>query len=110
MLARSLEERVQRVAGRTFRKAELHVIAKVVGKGAGLSRTRLMVRVCERLEWRRPTGALKVRECRDLLEAMERDGWFRLPPKRKGRPIGSRTRVPLTLAGEPRASLVGTAG
>lgn len=102
--------RAQRVAGRTFSDPELQVVAEVVGNGAGLSRTQLMVQVCERLEWRRPTGALKVRECRDLLEAMEREGWFRLPPKRKGRPLGSRTRVPLTLAGKPGEPLVGTIG
>lgn len=110
MLGRAMGNRVQRVAGRTFLEAELQVIAEVVAQGAGLTRTRLMIQVCERLEWRRPTGALKVRECRDLLEAMERDGWFRLPAKRGGRPLGSRTRVPLTLAGEPGEPLVGTVG
>lgn len=100
-----------RTAGRSFEEPELEVIAEVVAGGGKASRARLMVRVCERLEWRRPTGALKVRECRDLLEAMERDGWFRLPAKkRQGRPLGSRTRVPLTLAGEPGEPLVGTVG
>ena len=99
-----------RVAGKAFEGPELEVIAEVVANGRGVSRTQLMVRVCEQLEWRRPTGALKVRECRDLLEAMEREGRFRLPAKRKGRPLGSRTRVPLTLAGEPGEPLVGTAG
>lgn len=103
-------ERTQRVAGRTFAEDELRVIERVVTEGVGLSRTRLMVQVCERLEWRRPTGALKVRECRDLLEQMERDGWFKLPPKRAGRPRGSRTRVPLTLAGEPGDPLKGSVG
>lgn len=100
-----------RAAGRTFEESELDQIAGVIAGGDEASRTELMRRVCTRLEWRRPTGALKVRECRDLLEAMERAGWFRLPPKRKGgRPRGSRTRVPLTLAGEPGTPLRGTAG
>ena len=99
-----------RIAGRAFGEPELERIAEVVANGGGVSRTQLMVRVCERLEWRRPTGALKVRECRDLLEAMQREGWFRLPSKRKGRPVGSGTRVPLTLLGEPGKPLVGTVG
>lgn len=107
MRARS---RSLRIAGRRFEERELEVIAEVVAGGGDASRTQLMTRVCERLEWRRPTGALKVRECRDLLEAMEEGGWFRLPAKRKGRPPGSRTRVPLTLAGEPREPVVGTVG
>jgi hypothetical protein len=99
-----------RVAGRVFAEAELKQVADVVANGGDASRTRLMVQVCERLEWRRATGALKVRECRDLLEAMERDAWFRLPAKRGGRPRGSRTQVPLTLAGEPGTPLVGSVG
>jgi hypothetical protein len=103
-------ERPQRVAGRTFTEAERRVIQRVVTEGVGLSRTQLMGQVCERLDWRRPTGALKVRECRDLLEQMERDGCFTLPPKRAGRPRGSRTRVPLTLAGEPGEPLQGSVG
>lgn len=99
-----------RVAGRTFSEAELQVVTQVVGNGGSLSRTQLMVLVCRRLQWRRPTGALKVRECRDLLEAMERKGRLRLPAKRRRRPLGSRTRVPLTPAGEPGEPLVGTVG
>jgi hypothetical protein len=90
--------------------AELSAVAELVAAGAGRSRTQLMVEVCERLEWRRPTGALKVRECRDLLEAMEEGGWFRLPAKRGGRPRGSRTRVPRTAASEPGEPLTGTVG
>jgi Druantia protein DruA len=105
-----VKSRVQRVAGRTFSRDELRTVAEIVAKGVGLSRTQLMVRVCERLDWRRATGACKVRECRDLLLQLESDGWFELPLKRAGRPVGSRTRVPLTAAGEPGAKLVGSVG
>ena len=45
-----------------FSTGELQIVAKVVAEDRGLSRTQLMVRVCERLRWRRPNGALKVRE------------------------------------------------
>ena len=98
-----------RCAGRMFSTGELQVVAKVVGEDRGLSRTQLMVRVCERLRWRRPNGALKVRECRDLLLSMERDGWVSLPPKRSGgRPLGACTQVPCTPLGEPGPPLQGT--
>ena len=63
---------------RTFSEAELQVVTEIVGTGGSMSRTQLMIRVCERLQWYRPTGALKVRECRDLLATMERAGWFRV--------------------------------
>ena len=70
-----------------------------------------MMQVCQRLQWRRPSGALKVRECRDLLLTMERDDRLQLPPKRAaGRPQGARTRVPCTRAGEPGPPLLGTVG
>ena len=84
-----------RSAGRTFSEAELRVVTEVVTNGDGRSRAQLMVQVCQRLQWRRSSGALKVRECRDLLLTMERDDRLRLPPKRAaGRPRGARTRVP----------------
>ena len=96
-----------RCAGRTFSEAELQIGAT----GGSLSRAQLMARVCQRLRWRRGSGALKVRECRDLLEAMEHDGRLRLSPKRNGgRPLGSRTQVPRTPAGEPGQPLLGTVG
>ena len=103
--------RCVRCAGRTFNASELQVVAEVVGGGSSLSRTQLMVRVCQRLRWRRPSGALKVRECRDLLLSMERAGWVSLPPKRSGgRPLGACTQVPCTALGEPGQALRGTVG
>jgi len=105
-----VRDRVQRVAGRTFHHDELGAIAEVVANGIGLSRTQLMIRVCERLDWRRASGSCKVRECRDLLLQLESDGWFQLPAKRPGRPVGSRTRVPMTASGAPGAELVGSVG
>ena len=98
-----------RVSGRTFSESELQVVAKVVAEGCGFSRAELERRVCEVLRWRRPTGALKSRECRDLLERLQGEGRVRLPAKRAaGRPLGSRTRIPKTLAGEPGEPLRGS--
>ena len=100
-----------RCAGRTFSETELRRITEVVANGGGLSRAQLMAQVCRRLAWRRANGALKVRECRDLLLSMEHSGRLRLPPKRAaGRPPGARTQVPYTPAGEPGRPLTGTVG
>ena len=63
-----------RCAGRTFSEIELQVVTEVVANGGDLSRAQLMVQVCRRLAWRRQSGALKVRECRDLLLSLEHAG------------------------------------
>lgn len=99
----------RRLQGRDFSAEELAMIRQVVSSCGGASRWKLAVTICERLEWRRPAGGLKGRECRDLLEKLEGEGWLVLPPLRRGgRPRGSRTRVPMTTAGEAEAPLVGT--
>ena len=51
------EDRIVKVAGRTFSPGEQAVVAEIVAKGLDVSRTQLMVRTCEQLDWRRPSGA-----------------------------------------------------
>ena len=98
-----------RVAGRCFGPEELRVVARVVAEGQQASQTALMRQVCVQLDWRRPTGSLKIRECRDLFERLEAAGRITLPAKRRtGRPPGRRTRVPHTASGEPGTALEGT--
>jgi len=46
---------------------------------AGISRTELSHTVCELLEWRRPNGRLKSRECLSFLERLENQGYLTLP-------------------------------
>lgn len=98
-----------RVAGRTFTAEDVAVITALASTWDA-SRTELAVRTCEALAWRRSSGAPKWRECRDLLEALERDGWLVLPAKRRGRPLGASTKIPVTAAGEPGEPLVGSVG
>lgn len=99
-----------RWTGRHFSAEDVAVIGRVVADTVGASRRQLAIQSCERLEWRRPSGAPKWRECRDLLEQLERDGLLALPPLRVGRPRGSRTSVPITAAGDPGAELIGAVG
>ena len=46
--------------------------------------------MCELLEWKRPGGGLKGRECRDLLERLESQGVLALPAKKSQGAIQSR--------------------
>jgi hypothetical protein len=97
---------VVRVAGRWFSDAEIEQITELVERNTGGSRFALARQVCELVQWRRSNGALKLRECRDLLEELEREGRIKLPEKRQsGRQVGRRTEVPWTALGEPKAAL-----
>jgi hypothetical protein len=58
------------------------LIQEVVETCAGISRLELAHTVCELLEWKRPGGGLKARECRDLLERLESQGVLTLPEKK----------------------------
>jgi hypothetical protein len=72
----------QRFCGREFTTEEVSLIQEVVETCAGISRLELAHTVCELLEWKRPGGGLKARECRDLLERLESQGVLRLPYKK----------------------------
>jgi len=72
----------QKFCGREFTAKEVTLIQEVVETCTGISRLELAHTVCELLEWKRPGGGLKARECRDLLERMESQGALTLPDKK----------------------------
>ena len=73
---------------------ELSVIKSVTSDCFALSRSELAHTLCEILEWQRPNGKLKSRECREFLEELSDKSIIRLPAGRiTGRPRGSRTSV-----------------
>ncbi len=76
-----------RFCGRQFTGEEVSLIQEVVQTCSGISREELANTVCELLQWKRASGRLKARECRDLLERLESRGVLALPEKR---PTGSR--------------------
>lgn len=96
--------------GREFSTEELKLVREVVTRHAGLSRMELAFTVCELLQWERKSGGLKSRECRDFLELLDNKGLLDLPQKRKTKPVGTRTTVPITADGEPGTSLEGKVG
>lgn len=99
-----------RFSGRSFTPDEVALIREVVESCSGLSRSELAQTICELLGWKRPSGALKALECGGLLERLESVGAWELPEKRPRRPVGSRTRVPVTGRGDRGQDLVGEVG
>ena len=88
--------------GREFSGAEVAEVVALARNGGERSRTALARRICERFEWRRPNGKLKLRECWEFLLQLEKRGWIELPPMRwGGRRRGQRTQVERTLFGAP---------
>jgi hypothetical protein len=72
----------QRFCGREFSAKEVSLIQEVVETCAGLSRLELAHTICELLEWKRPGGGLKARECRGFLERLDSQGVLTLPDKK----------------------------
>jgi hypothetical protein len=103
-----MSDGVSNFVGHVVGEEELGPIREVVGRFGGLSRDELALTVCELLGWTRATGWLKGRECLDFLERLEVAGTLTLPPKRTGRPVGSRTRVPVTARGDVQTVRTGT--
>jgi len=80
-------------SGRRFKPEELVEIKEVVASFPALSRTELAKTICELLDWTRPSGALKGRECLEFLEEIDAEGIIHLPRKLETRPFGSKTRI-----------------
>ena len=87
--------------GRNFGREEVALVRELVSSYPALSRQELANTACELLGWRRPGGGLKTWECKEFLEVLEERGLLILPTLRAtGRPVGRRTRVERTAAGE----------
>jgi len=74
--------------GREVKAEELDLIRQITREFSRLSLTELAHTLCELLEWRRPNGGLKSRECYLFLLALHGRGWlpWLSPPPRKQRP------------------------
>src|SRR6266852_5291306 len=62
--------------GRALTEAELDLIRGITREFAKLAWTELAATICELLEWRRPNGGLKSRECYLFLRELHRRGWL----------------------------------
>lgn len=68
--------------GRAIEPEELEAIKETVAICRRLSRTELVLTICEHLEWRSLSGAAKKDACEKLLEKLEAKGLLELPGKR----------------------------
>ncbi len=98
----------QRFCGREFTAAEVSLIQEVVKTCTGISRTELAHTVCELLDWRRVSGGLKARECRDLLERLEIRGILTLPAKKSPGSSKSRKCIAPARDGQVHSALTGS--
>ena len=98
----------QRFCGREFTAEEVSLIQAVVETCAGISRLELAHTVCELLEWKRPGGGLKARECRDLLERLESQGVLTLPDKKSCGSSKPRKRIAPAEEGQVHSELTGS--
>ena len=98
----------QRFCGREFSAEDVSLIQEVVETCAGLSRLELAHTVCELLEWKRPGGGLKARECRDLLEGLQSQGVLRLPKKKSCGSNKPRKWIAPTKEGQVHSELTGS--
>jgi hypothetical protein len=98
----------QTFCGRNFSTEDLLMIQEVVTTCGGISRYELAHTICELLEWKRPGGGLKARECKDLLEILEEKKVLELPEKRKTGYIGSQKFKEEAQEEEPYSGLTGS--
>jgi hypothetical protein len=62
--------------GHALTQDELDLIRRITREFANLTVTELAATLCELLEWRRPNGGLKSRECYLFLLELRRRGWL----------------------------------
>jgi hypothetical protein len=62
--------------GHALTDAELALIRQITREFANLAWTELAATLCELLQWRRPNGGLKSRECYLFLRELHRRGWL----------------------------------
>jgi hypothetical protein len=76
-----------RYCGRPFEESEIEFIRTTIEGNPKLSRYKLSLSVCEKLNWRRPDGKLKDMSCRVALLRMQKDGLIQLPAARWAKPV-----------------------
>src|SRR5258707_13647714 len=71
--------------GRELTSEQLELIRQITCEFAALSLTELALTVCELLDWKRPNGGLKSRECYLFLQSLRQRGWLPWLPAPKPR-------------------------
>lgn len=94
--------------GHQLSAEELRLIRDTIHDFPALSLTELSRTICELLDWRRPTGALKDHECYLFLQRLKDRGWLSsLPSIRRTTPLGPRI-VALNHESDPQSPILGS--
>lgn len=94
--------------GHQLSAEELRLIRDTIHDFPALSLTELSRTICELLDWRRPTGALKDHECYLFLQRLRDRGWLSsLPSIRRTTPLGPRI-VVLNHESDPQSPILGS--
>lgn len=83
------------LVGRWFTEVDLECVRDTVRMFPGLSRNELALTICENLDWKSPSGRLKVESCQQFLDLMARREGLELPAW-QGQPRGREKRVEIT--------------
>jgi len=70
--------------GRQLSPEEIKLVRDIIRDFPALSQTELSRTICELLDWRRPTGALKDHECYLFLQRLKERGWLSSLPAIRG--------------------------
>jgi len=95
--------------GRRFSFSDIRLIQNLARDFPALSLTELASTLCELLDWKRPNGKLKYKECRAVLEQLQAEGLVSLPAVRKTAPSRPRHIVARSES-DAKPPLSGTAG
>src|SRR6267142_1332426 len=94
-------------SGRQLSDQDIELIRQVTADFPNLTLHELANTVSELLDWYRPNGKLKTRECVDLLQLLAAKGWLRsLPVLQRTSPRGVRS-VLIDSSSEPQAPVIG---
>jgi Druantia protein DruA len=94
--------------GHQLSAEELRLIRDTIHDFPALSLTELSRTICELLDWRRPTGALKDHECYLFLQRLKDRGWLSsLPSIHRTTPLGPRI-VVLNHESDPQSPILGS--
>lgn len=97
------------IRGRYFTHEEIELITQIVSNNSSLSRRKLSITICEKLDWRQPNERLKDRACRDVLLKLNAEGIIELPEPLE-RVDNRKLRIRSVNFVEPSYELTGKAG
>jgi hypothetical protein len=94
--------------GHPLSAEEIKLIQDTILDFPALSLTELSRTICELLNWRRPTGALKDHECYVFLQRLKDRGWLSSLPSIRGTSSRGPRTVSITHESDPQSPILGS--